>query len=182
MIKFIPVLADKSTGRYQNNEYIPYILELFLKYKELLVDDYYPKDNLDLLLYLIDEINSLFPWFLVCLVDEAPIGVVWLSHWHGNDKEHHSCQLQAFMDKKYWGEVTKKAAIELFGMLFHNMGLKRIQMEIPEYNRLACSFAERMGFFLEGVIRNATLKNGKLINHYLYGLVAAQPLFMVHSS
>jgi len=172
MIKFIPVLADKSTGRYKNNEYIPYALKLFSEYKELIIDDYYPKDNLDLILYLIDEINSLFPWFLVCLVDENPIGVIWLSHWHGGDKEHHSCQLQAFMDKKYWGEVTKKATIELFKILFNNIGLKRIQMEIPEYNKLARAFAKRMGFKHEGTIRNATLKNGKPLNHCLYGLCA----------
>ena len=172
MIKFIPVLADKSTGRYKNNEYIPYVLKLFSEYKELLIDDYYPKDNLDLILYLIDEINSLFPWFLVCLVDENPIGVVWLSHWHGDNNKHHSCQLQAFVDKKYWGEVTKKAMNELIRILFQNIGLKRIQMEIPEYNRLARAFAERMGFSQEGVVRNATLKNGKPLNHYLYGLVA----------
>lgn len=168
MIKFLPVLADKSNGRFENQHYLPFILNLFSRYKNVLVDDYYPEDTFDLISFIIDEVNQLYPWFLVVFSDDIPAGVIWISHWHGNPEKYHSCQIHSYMDKKFWGKTTKNALNELLNILFNQVGVERIQMEVPEFNIKACAFAKRMGFSQEGIIRCATMKDNKPINHILF--------------
>lgn len=168
MIKFVPVIADEKNQKFENHQYLPFIISLFAQYKNILIDDYYPKDKVDLLLYLIDEINSLHPWFLLCLMDNEPIGVVWATHWHGNGKKYHSCQIHSYVDKKYWGTPLKKATDALLDLLFINYGLERVQMEIPENNHKAVAFAHKTGFTREGVVRCASIKDGKPLNNILF--------------
>lgn len=179
MIKFVPVMADKFAARYVNHEYLPFILNLFSRYKDILIDDYYPKDPLDLISHLIDEVNQLYPWFLVVVKNDAPIGVVWVTHWHGADTssqtpKYHSCQIHSYMDKKFWGKPTKDALKELLNILFNQLGVERVQMEIPDFNHKACAFAKRMGFTQEGIVRCATIKNGKPVNNVLFGILKGE--------
>ncbi|OGI18955.1 MAG: hypothetical protein A2287_07160 [Candidatus Melainabacteria bacterium RIFOXYA12_FULL_32_12] len=168
MIKFIPVLADKSKAKFENQQYLPFILNLFSRYKDVLIDDYYPKDTFDLISYIVDEINQLYPWFLLISVDDNPVGVVWISHWHGTPDKYHSCQLHSYIDKKYWGKTTRNILDELLNILFNEIGVERVQMEIPEFNHKACAFAKRMGFIQDGIIRCATMKDNKPVNNILF--------------
>lgn len=168
MIKFVPILIDVQNNRFENHQYLPFILSQFNKYKHILADDYYPKDDRELVKYIVDEINALYPWFMIGFVNDKPIGVVWVSHWHGNYSKYHSCQIHSFIDKKYWGKTAKKATNEFLSLLFNNYGVERIQMEIPDFNHKAIGFAKRLGFVKEGVIRCATLKGNKPVNNILF--------------
>lgn len=168
-INFVPVIADKFAGKFENQEYLPFILNLFSKYKNILLDDYYPENSPDLVSYLINEINHTYPWFLICIIEGNPVGVIWVSHWHGKEGgKYHSCQIHSCVDKKYRGKITSDALDVFLNFLFNKLGLERIQMEIPEYNHNACAFAKRTGFFQEGIVRCATLKDGMPVNNVLF--------------
>lgn len=174
MIKFVPVIADYDSKRLENQQYFSYILSLFWKYKDLLVDDYYPEDRYELLKAVMAEINGLYPWFLLCVINGVPIGVVWLTHWHGSGDKPHSCQVQAVIDRKFWGKISRFAIHEFFKYLFYTVGVERAQLEIPEHNKLACAFARKTGFNFEGIVRCATLKDEKPVNNLLFSLLKAE--------
>lgn len=165
---FEPVIADRTSEKFVNVQYLPFILTLFEKYRNILSDDYYPQEESELVNYLIEEINSLYPWFLICLKDGEPIGTVWISHWHGTANRYHSCQVHSYLDRKFWGKPAREAMDELLDILFNHIGVQRVQMEIPEFNRKAVGFAEKMGFVREGTVRCATIKDGKPLNHVLF--------------
>lgn len=181
MFKFLPVIADINQGKFENQQFLPFILTLFDKYKNVLIDDYYPKDSSQLISYLINQINELYPWFLICLIDDKPIGTVWVSHWHGGIVEsgkfkYHSCQIHSYIDKKYWGKTTNFITNEFLNILFDSYDIERVQMEIPQYNHKAQAFAKKMGFTQEGIVRCATIKDGKPINHILFSKLKGEHL------
>ena len=171
MIEFLPILADKETKTFINADLLPFVIENMLLYKHRLFDDYYPLGAAELINAILNDIKQLYPWFLVSKIDNEPAGAVWVSHWHGNSANYHSCQVHAFFIKKYWGKPAFNAAQAFLSILFNNYNLKRVQVEIPEFNNFALSFAERLGFVREGLIRNASLKNNKPVNHYLYSVL-----------
>ena len=124
MYKFLPIIANKTKDKYENFEYLPFVMNLFNEYKDLLTDDYYPKNQEELVYFLLNEINSLYPWFLIILNPEnEPIGVTFISHWHGNKTKYHSCQIHAVFEKKYWGTPVKEASNQLFNYLFNSLNL-----------------------------------------------------------
>jgi RimJ/RimL family protein N-acetyltransferase len=176
MIEFIPMRADFVNGKFENQQYLPYVLETFHKYKNLLTDDYYPENNFEMLSQLIAEINELYPWFLLCLYDKKPAGAAWVSHWHGNDKKIHSCQIQCFVEKKYWGRKAIEMGNELLKLLFEDYQIERVQMEVPEFNIKAIAFVQRLGFVREGIVRCATFKKNKPLNHILFSKLRGEHL------
>ncbi len=186
MIKFLPIKADIKNNAFENAQYLPFVLDLLFKNKHLLVNDYFPQNDAQLLDYLVEEINAVYPWFIVGVLNEQPIGVAWITHWHGFHKKserdtsfetttskaataenYHSCQLHGCIDRKYWGKTSLYSVEELLNFLHINTGVIRIQMEIPEFNSRAVNFSKRAGFQEEGIIRCAAIKNGKPLNHIL---------------
>jgi len=168
MIKFLPLKADIKNNSFENIQYLSFVLKLLFKNKNLLADDYFPQDEGELLDFIIGEINAVYPWFVVGVIKNIPVGAAWITHWHRADgNKFHSCQLHACIDKKFWGETSLFAIDELIKFLHLNTGVVRIQMEIPEFNTMAINYAKRANFIEEGLIRCATFKNGKPLNHIL---------------
>lgn len=167
MIKFLPVRADLKSGLFENVQFLPFVLDLFFKNKRLLADDYYPKDDAGLLDFILEEINAVYPWFVVGVLEGQPLGAAWFTHWH----YPHSCQLHACIDRKFWGKTSLYAMEELLKFLHQKTGVLRVQMEIPEFNSIAVNYAKKAGFLKEGLIRCATLKEGNPLNHVLLGRI-----------
>lgn len=167
MLEFLPIRADFGKNAFINTEYLPFVIDLLLKNKRLLTDDYFPQEEGELLDFLVEEINSIYPWFVVGILDGQPLGAAWFTHWHFP----HSCQLHACIDRKFWGKTSLFAMEELLKFLHQNTGVVRVQMEIPEFNKIAVNYAKKAGFLEEGLIKCATLKNGKPLNHVLFGRI-----------
>lgn len=167
VMKFLPVRADVKENLFENSEYLPFILELLNKNIRLISDDYFPQDNSKLLDYFIDEINGLYPWFVVGISEKTPVGAAWVSHWHGGNGKYHSCQIHGCVDRKFYGKPALFALQSLVEYIFISAGVKRIQMEIPEFNTKAVNFAEKAGFVQEGLLLCSTLKNNRPLNHVI---------------
>lgn len=171
-MKFLPIRADIERNLFENAEYLPFVAELLFKNKNLLTDDYYPEDDGRLLDFLIDRINAAYPWFVVGVAGNVPVGAAWFTHWHaGSGNKYHSCQLHACIDKKFWGIPSLYAIEELLKFVVFHTGVKRVQTEIPEFNKTAIAYVKRAGFRKEGVLRCSTVKDGKPLSHVLLSRV-----------
>lgn len=152
-----------------NLSYISDLLDLYNEYKDFLIDDYYPDDLRGQYDLILETIQLCDPWFLVVKdIQDNFVGVMWLRLWHGSGSKTHSCQLQAYAKKEYWGKAVREILHVIENYLFNDLDLQRVQMEIPEFNRPARYFASSNGYKKEGIIRNATIKDLKAINHILY--------------
>lgn len=172
--EFKSIIADFDGKSFENANYLPFVIGVFNQYKRVLVDDYYPKEEQLVVKHIIDEINTLYPWFMVITLEQKPIGCVWASHWHGNAEKIHSCQIHFFMHKKYWGNITMQATLALLDILFNQYKIERVQIEVPDFNAKAIAFAKRIGFKQEGIVRCATIKDGKPLDHLLFSLLRTE--------
>ena len=74
-------------------------------------------------------------------------------------------------DLWYWGFGTA-AIVELLDMAFDTYGLHRAWVEIPEFNLPAIHMCERLGFILEGRLRNTYHKDGEWYDSLAMGLLS----------
>ena len=169
MYKFLPVVADKKSARYENYEYIPEILDLFFKYRDVLTDDYYSNDSVQFTLEIIDLINSLYPHFYAIIKEKDQqkpelIGFVYLDDLRGNDKKIHSCTLTSCFDHKFWGFDVGLAAKKFFKMVFDNLKVHKIKAQVFEHNKKTIKMLKSHGFEQEGFFEKESFKNGLPLN------------------
>jgi len=167
MIEFFPLKADLEERAFVNAQHIPFVLDLLLKYKQVLVDDSMPSDDGQLLDFVINMINRIYPYFVVCVINDEPVGCAWITHWHKGKKDYHSCQIHGCVDKKFWGKKALYALKALIKYLHKSSGAVRFQVEIEESNEKAINYVKRAGFLEEGLLKYASQKNGMPVNHVL---------------
>lgn len=78
-------------------------------------------------------------------------------------------QIHTVIDPKYWGSTVKYAK-EVLIWIFSNTRFLKVITFIPETNTKAKRLAEKAGMIQEGVIKNSFLKNGSLVNQYIFGI------------
>lgn len=61
----------------------------------------------------------------------------------------------------------------LVNYAFNNLSLNKLTSHIDEQNMASRRVKEKLGFKLEGIIRQDKLLNGSLIDRYYYGLLAS---------
>ena len=74
-----------------------------------------------------------------------------------------------FFDRKVRGR--EDTFVEVMADLFNRARLRRMTMIITQNNDVIRRFAERVGFVLEGTIRQASLYNGRYYDRVVYGLL-----------
>lgn len=73
-----------------------------------------------------------------------------------------------------WGKDSMRRyteAIKILEDILRLFLLKRIQAFIPVHNKLACHYAEKMGFRMEGVLRKVEIYDGEAVDVCAYGLL-----------
>ncbi len=68
------------------------------------------------------------------------------------------------------GIVTKSVA-KLIELAFTEMQMHKVQISAAEGNHPSRQIPERLGFQLEGIIRQAENLNGRMVDHAVYGLL-----------
>ncbi len=64
------------------------------------------------------------------------------------------------------------AMVSLLDHAFESMGLHRIWVDVPEYNRPALTMVEHIGFVMEGHFRKAHRRGDQWFDSYALGLLA----------
>ena len=80
------------------------------------------------------------------------------------------CLIPEFYGRGIMTEAAKRICAEAF----EKLDISRIEGTIFEPNMASRRVLEKAGFELEGVLRGAFYKNGKLYNEYVYGLVKGE--------
>jgi len=102
-------------------------------------------------------------WLLV--EEDKPLGV-FLVHAHNTAcYEVHTCLLP-----ETWGRSSLEAAQLVGRWIFENTPCQKLITHVPESNRLAKKFAIRSGFTLEGINRASFLRDGVLLDQFLFGI------------
>jgi ribosomal-protein-alanine N-acetyltransferase len=80
-----------------------------------------------------------------------------------------------WLGEPYWGRGIATRAVRAFtGWAFRQHGFARIQARVFEFNPASRRVLEKAGFTLEARLRRAATKNGRLMDLYLYAMLAEE--------
>lgn len=100
------------------------------------------------------------------------VGVVGM---HAVNWSHKQTSLGYWLDQNAQGRgfMTRSCRAYL-DHIFGDLGLHRVEIRCATGNARSRAVAERLGFQLEGVIRDVERVNGVFVDHQVYGLLAAE--------
>ncbi|MBR8729419.1 Spermidine N(1)-acetyltransferase [Porphyromonas levii] len=105
----------------------------------------------------------------VFLLEDELIGMGGLSHISYKDG---SAEFYIYLREQYHGQgLGTKSTKMLLDYGFNELGLRRIYLYTFEENKPANSLYEKVGFQLEGTLREHTFKNNEYHNRRIYGLL-----------
>ena len=80
-----------------------------------------------------------------------------------------TAELGYFIGEPFWGKGIASKAIKLMtDYTFENFNIVRIEAGVFEFNKSSMRVLEKNGFHLESIKRYAAIKNGKIIDDYLW--------------
>jgi ribosomal-protein-serine acetyltransferase len=88
------------------------------------------------------------------------------------DAEAKWAEIGYMIDENYQGKgLIKEACTRLIKYLFTDLEMEKIEICCDENNKSSRALAEKLGFAVEGTIRNHMLVNNKIGNMMYYGLL-----------
>jgi len=80
-----------------------------------------------------------------------------------------SAEIGYWIGESYWGKgIATEAIRQITEYIFYNFDIIRIYAEVFENNKHSMRALEKNGFYLEGVRRKSILKNGNLMDDYIW--------------
>jgi RimJ/RimL family protein N-acetyltransferase len=90
----------------------------------------------------------------------------------GNDVHRKTAELGYWLGEPFWGRgIMSKAVQEFTRWAFKAFDLQRIFAEPFENNAASARVLEKAGFVCEGRLRANVIKDGKVLNSFMYALV-----------
>jgi len=100
-------------------------------------------------------------------VDGMAVGVIGLEI--REDVYRKSALLGYWISETLWGKGIMPKAIKLItAYAFENLGLIRIQAGVLSNNPRSMRVLEKAGFTLDGILKNNIIKNGVIMDEYIY--------------
>jgi len=97
------------------------------------------------------------------------IGSIGVHHWNHTTKK---AELGYWISKQYEGKgVLNKCITRFIDFLFNKAELNKIEIRFIPANVRSAKVAERLGFKTEGIIRQSSMRNGKLEDMVVAGLL-----------
>ncbi|NNN10117.1 MAG: GNAT family N-acetyltransferase [Acidimicrobiaceae bacterium] len=101
--------------------------------------------------------------------DEAFIGWCALTRW---DPEHRSASLGYCFYETAWGHgYATEAAHSLLCWAFDTLDLNRVQAAADTRNAASAHVLQKLGFVLEGTLREDCVVNGEVSDSWVFGLI-----------
>ena len=108
-------------------------------------------------------------FFAVATPDEA-IGAIGLTL--NADVHRLTAEMGYWLAEPYWGRGIMTETARVFSdFAFETFGLVRIYAEPYEGNTASCRVLEKAGFALEGRMRRNVIKDGRILDQYLYAKI-----------
>lgn len=109
--------------------------------------------------------------FTICENEEArPIGMIGLSNINAKNQ---SGYLWIWIgESAYWGKGFGSEAMILFlGYCYRILNMRRIILEVYDYNERAIRAYEKVGFIKEGTVRRSIFKDGRYVDEYIMAML-----------
>ena len=88
------------------------------------------------------------------------------------DVERLSAEVGYWLGEAYWGwGITSEAVALLVDYVFRETGIIRLFASVYEYNPASMKVLEKVGFTRQAILRDAAIKNGRVIDMYYYDLI-----------
>ncbi len=100
------------------------------------------------------------------------IGGIGMHNW---DKKTKRAQIGYWIGKEYEGKgIIYKCLIRFIDFLFDKIGLNKIEIHFVPGNIRSVRVSERLGFKIEGIIRQSLQRNGFIEDHVITGLLKSE--------
>ena len=118
------------------------------------------------------EAGTLFQWGIARREDDLVIGTCTL---HRIDRQHRRAELGYILSRDQWGlGLAHEALTALTNHAFGTMNLHRLEADIDPRNLGSIRSVERLGFRLEGKLRERYFLAGEIQDSLIYGLLAPE--------
>lgn len=89
------------------------------------------------------------------------------------DVERISAELGYWLAEPFWGRgITTDALRAVTGYAMQTHGLTRVYAVPYEWNAASCRVLEKAGYVLEARMRKSAIKDGRIVDQFLYAFVA----------
>ncbi|MFZ6768426.1 GNAT family N-acetyltransferase [Undibacterium sp. Di26W] len=113
-------------------------------------------------------------WWGICS-KEAPdhlLGTCGLHEW---EQEHHCAETGFWLSPDHWGKAIIPECLNvMIAHCFQHLGLHRLQAMVEPENIASWRLIEKLGFQLEGVLRECEYKHGRYVDLKCYSMLAAE--------
>jgi ribosomal-protein-alanine N-acetyltransferase len=91
----------------------------------------------------------------------------------GSGIHRKTARIGYWLGEPYWGRGIATEALRLMSAYaLERFELERLQAEVFEWNAASMRVLEKAGYALEGRLRRSCIKNGRMADELIYGLVA----------
>ena len=98
------------------------------------------------------------------------VGVISLTP--GRDVNRYSAEVGYFVGEQYWNRgYATEALMLVVNFAQHRHGFKRLFATVFDFNLASMRVLEKAGFKKEGIMKSSAVKDEKVIDEHLYGLV-----------
>ncbi|WP_294302121.1 GNAT family N-acetyltransferase [uncultured Chryseobacterium sp.] len=106
-------------------------------------------------------------WWAVCnRYDQTFLGAVGFNDW---SKEHRKIETGYWLLPEYWGSgIIGEAGRAVCDYAFQKMSVHRIEAVVETENTNSKKIMNKLGFELEGIMRDCEIKDGKFISLEMY--------------
>jgi RimJ/RimL family protein N-acetyltransferase len=133
----------------------------------------HPLSIADMRQYLANVLGQSPATMFAIEVDGQAVGVIGLTLCEG--ERRHSGELSYWLGEPYWGRGIITTAVQaVTEYAVKELGLSRIESYVFSWNPASARVLEKMGFAREGVLRNSIIKDGVLLDRWLYAYLAGQ--------
>jgi [ribosomal protein S5]-alanine N-acetyltransferase len=107
--------------------------------------------------------------FAICVNDKAVGGIGFVLH---SDIERISAEIGYWLGEPYWGKgIVSEALAAVTEYAIKTHDLRRVFAVPFAYNKASARVLEKAGYVLEGRMRNSSIKDGQVIDQFLYAYV-----------
>jgi ribosomal-protein-alanine N-acetyltransferase len=106
-------------------------------------------------------------------VDGEAVGVIGLTM--GEGERRHSAELGYWLGEPFWGQgIISTAVAATTEYAIKELGVSRIESYVFSWNPASARVLEKVGYTREGILRNSVIKDGVLLDRWLYAYLAGQ--------
>lgn len=86
-----------------------------------------------------------------------------------NDVFRLNAEIGYFISKKFWGKgLATQAVKKMTAYTFKHFDVVRIVAGVFDFNKSSMKVLENNGYYVESIRKNAVIKNGKIIDDYIW--------------